>query len=95
MKTTMLLTGCLVCFLCMGSGLVQAAASFSFLVVGDTRTEPFLPGGQEQKVKILQVLQERYRSSSKDTQLTFDALGEELVVRPKSFDMFYSYVCFV
>ncbi|MBT9439210.1 MAG: hypothetical protein GAS50_08455 [Desulfobacterales bacterium] len=79
MKTTMLLTGCLVCFLCMGSGLVQAAASFSFLVVGDTRTEPFLPGGQEQKVKILQVLQERFQSSSKDTELTFDALGEELV----------------
>lgn len=79
MKTTMLLISYLLCFLIPGSGFVWAAGPFSFLVIGDTRTEPFLPGGMEQKVKIMKVLKERYNASSENTELRFDDLGGELV----------------
>ena len=79
-KTTMLLMGCLACFIVLGSGCVRAVPPFSFIVIGDTRTEPFLSGGREQKVQMMQVLKERYHeSNSKNTELTFDDLGTELV----------------
>lgn len=56
-----------------------AGESFSFLVVGDTRTEPYLTGGPAEEAQIRAVLQERYFSEAKTAKLTFDPATTELV----------------
>ena len=78
-QISILLTSFLIYLLCTGTLPANAASSFSFLVIGDTRTEPFLTGGAAQKDKIMQVLKERYRSNEKNTELIFDNFGERLL----------------
>lgn len=51
------------------------AADFGFIVMGDTRSEPFLPGGAEQADQILQVLKSRFGQTA---QLDFDSRTGEL-----------------
>ncbi len=77
-KAIILLISYVVCILSMGSGFVWATEPFSFLVIGDTRTEPFLPGGKEQESTMKQVLTERY-NASKNMELNFGDTGGELV----------------
>jgi hypothetical protein len=48
----------------------HAAAPFSFIAVGDTRTEPYLTGGPRQKEVMKTVLQKRYHN--KPVRLFFD-----------------------
>jgi hypothetical protein len=55
---------------------VHAAAPFSFIVVGDTRTEPYLTGGTSQEGALKTILQERYHN--KPVRLFFDPKGLEL-----------------
>ncbi len=50
----------LVLALVLPTGPVQAGDSFTFLVMGDSRTEPFCPGGREQEEQIKKVLYHRY-----------------------------------
>jgi hypothetical protein len=56
---------------------VQAGSAFSFVVVGDTRTEPFLPGGQEQDEAMKNILKKRY--NNKPVSLFFDPTQLELM----------------
>jgi hypothetical protein len=61
----------------MAAGVqVLAAAPFSFVAIGDTRTEPYLTGGMEQAQVMENVLQERYHN--KPVRLYFDPMGLEL-----------------
>ena len=61
----------------MATGIqVCAAAPFSFVVIGDTRTEPYLTGGMEQAQVMEKVLQERYHNQP--VRLYFDSTGFEL-----------------
>lgn len=53
-----------------------ATSPFSFVVVGDTRTESYLPGGPEQSEQMKAVLKKRY--SGKPVSLFFDQEGLEL-----------------
>jgi hypothetical protein len=55
---------------------VQAGTAFSFLVLGDTRTEPYLPGGEEQAEAMKNILEERYHN--KPVSLFFDPTKLEL-----------------
>jgi hypothetical protein len=61
----------------MASGIqVCAAAPFSFIAIGDTRTEPYLTGGMEQAEVMEKVLKERYHNNP--VHLYFDPTGLEL-----------------
>ena len=61
----------------MATGIqVYAAAPFSFVAIGDTRTEPYLTGGMEQAPVMEKVLKERYHN--KPVRLYFDPTGLEL-----------------
>ncbi len=71
---TIIITACL---LCSGSG--WSAEPFSFVVIGDTRTEPFLPGSKNQEAAIMQVLKDRFQVTPENTELIFDDLGGELL----------------
>jgi hypothetical protein len=64
------------CALFFSAVEVQAGTAFEFLVVGDTRTEPYLPGGQEQAEAMKNVLKERYHN--KPVRLFFDPTQLEL-----------------
>ena len=55
---------------------VCAAAPFSFVVIGDTRTEPYLTGGMEQAQAMENVLKERFHDNP--VRLFFDPTGLEL-----------------
>ena len=55
---------------------VFAATPFSFVVIGDTRTEPYLTGGMEQAQAMENVLKERYHDNP--VRLFFDPSGLEL-----------------
>lgn len=55
---------------------IHATAPFSFIVVGDTRTEPYLTGGISQKEIMKTILQERYHNNH--VRLLFDQKGMEL-----------------
>ena len=55
---------------------VEAGTAFEFLVVGDTRTEPYLTGGQEQAEAMSNILKERYHN--KPVSLFFDPTQLEL-----------------
>ncbi|WP_321779476.1 metallophosphoesterase family protein [Sulfurimonas sp.] len=55
------------------------AKEFSFIVMGDTRTEPYLTGGKEQTPQIIEIIQKRYNCDKKDIELNFDDLGLELI----------------
>jgi len=55
---------------------VCAATSFSFVAVGDTRTEPYLTGGMDQAQLMEKVLKERYHD--KPVRLFFSSTGLEL-----------------
>jgi len=52
---------------------VCAAAPFSFVVIGDTRTEPYLTGGMEQAQAMENVLKERFHDNP--VRLFFDPTG--------------------
>ncbi|MFH1489329.1 MAG: hypothetical protein ABII06_10515 [Pseudomonadota bacterium] len=54
----------------------SAGTSFSFVAIGDTRTEPYLTGGREQAEVMEKVLKERYHN--KPVRLFFDPTGLEL-----------------
>jgi len=61
----------------MATGIqVFAAEPFSFIAIGDTRTEPYLTGGMEQAEVMEKVLKERYHN--KPVRLFFDPTGLEL-----------------
>jgi hypothetical protein len=64
------------CALFFGAVEVQAETAFAFLVVGDTRTEPYLTGGQEQAEAMKNILKERYHN--KPVSLFFDPTQLEL-----------------
>lgn len=68
----------LVFFIVLLASSIQghAAAPFSFIVVGDTRTEPYLPGGPYQEEVMKTILQKRYHE--KPVRLFFDPKGLEL-----------------
>ena len=55
---------------------VSAGTSFSFVAMGDTRTEPYLTGGIKQAAVMEKVLKERYHD--KPVRLFFDPTGLEL-----------------
>ncbi|MEJ2169346.1 MAG: metallophosphoesterase [Desulfobacterales bacterium] len=55
---------------------VYAATPFSFVAIGDTRTEPYLTGGMEQAQAMEKVLKERYHDNP--VRLFFDSTGLEL-----------------
>ena len=55
---------------------VSAGAPFSFVAIGDTRTEPYLTGGTEQAEVMEKVLNERYHNNP--VHLFFDPTGLEL-----------------
>lgn len=55
---------------------VCAGTDFSFLVIGDTRTEPYLTGGSEQAEAMTAVLKKRYHN--RPVRLFFDPSGLEL-----------------
>jgi hypothetical protein len=55
---------------------VSVAAPFSFIAIGDTRTEPYLTGGMGQAGAMKKVLKERYHN--KPVRLFFDPTGLEL-----------------
>jgi len=55
---------------------VFAGTPFSFVAIGDTRTEPYLTGGMEQAEVMEKVLKERYHN--KPVRLFFDPTGLEL-----------------
>jgi hypothetical protein len=55
---------------------VSAAAPFSFVAMGDTRTEPYLTGGMGQAGGMEKVLKERYHD--RPVRLFFDPAGLEL-----------------
>lgn len=54
----------------------SAGTPFSFVAIGDTRTEPYLTGGMEQAEVMEKVLKERYHN--KPVRLFFDPTGLEL-----------------
>lgn len=59
-------------------GSVAPAAAwqeFSFLALGDTRTEPYLAGGRDQAARMKQILRQRYRT---EAQLFFTPDGSAL-----------------
>jgi hypothetical protein len=61
----------------MGTGIqVSAGTPFSFVAIGDTRTEPYLTGGMEQAEVMEKVLKKRYHD--KPVRLFFDPTGLEL-----------------
>jgi len=61
----------------MATGIqVSAGTPFSFVAIGDSRTEPYLPGGMEQAELMENVLKERYHN--KPVRLYFDPTGLEL-----------------
>ena len=61
----------------MVSGIqVSVAAPFSFVAIGDMRTEPHLSGGMDQAQVMEKVLKERYHN--KAVRLYFDPTGYEL-----------------
>ncbi len=63
----------------LASGVeASAGTEFSFLVVGDTRTEPYLTGGPEQSAAMVAVLKKRYGDHGRPVRLYFDPSGTEL-----------------
>jgi len=69
---------CLVFFILLLASPVQvyAAESFAFIVLGDTRTEPYLTGGKAQAEAMKAALRKRYHN--KPVRLFFDPAGLEL-----------------
>jgi len=66
-------------FMIILSGTTHLGAKpFSFIVMGDTRTEPYLTGGKEQSSQIIEIIQKRYHCDKKAITLNFDRLGLEL-----------------
>lgn len=61
------------------NSVALASDPFSFLVIGDTRTEPYLSGGKNETAKIIQVLDARFNVGSENISLTFDSLGKAVV----------------
>jgi len=61
------------------SSVALAAEPFSFIVIGDTRTEPFLSGGKSEKAEIIKVLDARFNVGSENIELTFDTSGKAIV----------------
>lgn len=68
----------LVFFIILFSSLIQGCKErpFSFIVIGDTRTEPYLPGGQYQEEIMKTILQKRYNKNP--VHLFFDQNALEL-----------------
>lgn len=54
-----------------------AQDSFSFLALGDTRTEPYLPGGRDQAAQMKKILKNRFHAAP--TVLKFSSDGRALV----------------
>ena len=67
---------CIVWALLATSIDIYAGDAFSFLVVGDTRAEPYLPGGPCQAEDMKTVLQKRYHD--KPVRLCFDPIALKL-----------------
>lgn len=65
--------------LLLGTSLqLWAETPFSFVVVGDTRTEPYLTGGPGQSAAMTRLLKERYISKDIPVRLFFGPAGLEL-----------------
>jgi len=81
----------LVLALVLPAGLARAADSFTFLVLGDTRTEPYCPGGQEQEEQIKKVLYHRYHVEP--SRLTYGTDGQletaEIVRDDGTYTLYY------
>ncbi len=78
-KRLFALTAVFVLFACIilsASGCAhRAQPDFSFVVLGDTRGEVFVPAGAQQEADIKSLLKERYRKSP---ELTFDPISGQL-----------------